>query len=67
MRDDNSEWKQMQEEQQQWLSDPIAQAEYKEWSDKLNLKEQENEYEYEHQLNELRPTRTDRIKISNQA
>ena len=31
MRDDNSEWKQQQEEHQQWLADPECQKEYQEW------------------------------------
>lgn len=32
-RDDNGEWQQQDEEYQQWLADPVAQAEYKNWSD----------------------------------
>lgn len=33
MRDDNSNWKQQQDEEQQWLNDPIAQKEYQNWLD----------------------------------
>ncbi len=35
-RDDNYDCKQQQDEHQQWLDDPVAQAEYRAWLDSLS-------------------------------